>query len=238
MSLTPSLNTPDSDLPLSESLLSTLEAEKNRRLTENRLGYYKPYPKQADFHAAGAKYRERLLMAGNQTGKTLASAMELAFHVTGLYPAWWKGHRFDRAIRAWACGETSEVVRETTQLLLLGPSGQHGTGCIPKASLVDVVPARGLADLADTIRVRHENGDISTIALKAYSQGRERFQGATIDYLRSMKNRRLTIFSEALTRTNVTQGPCVLTFTPLKGVSAPSLSASFTSPRQTATSPP
>ena len=31
-----------------------------------------------------------------------------------------KGHRFDRAIRAWGCGEASEVVRETTQLLLLG----------------------------------------------------------------------------------------------------------------------
>ena len=27
------------------------------------------------------------------------------------------------------------------------------------------------------------------------------------------------VFSEALTRTNVSQGPCVLTFTPLKGVS-------------------
>jgi phage terminase large subunit-like protein len=175
-----------------------LEAEKNRRLTENRLQYYKPYPKQADFHAAGAKYRERLLMAGNQTGKTLASAMELSMHATGQYPSWWKGHRFDRAIRAWACGETSEVVRETTQLLLLGPSGQHGTGCIPKASLVDVVPARGLADLADTIRVRHESGDISTIALKAYSQGRERFQGATIDYLALDEEPPFDVFSEAL----------------------------------------
>jgi phage terminase large subunit-like protein len=215
-----SLNTPEESLPIGEQLLATLEAEKSRRLTENRLGYYKPYPKQAEFHAAGAKYRERLLMAGNQTGKTLASAMELAFHVTGLYPAWWKGHRFDRAIRAWACGETSKVVRETTQLLLLGPSGQHGTGCIPKSSLFDVVPARGLADLADTIRVRHENGDVSTIALKAYSQGRERFQGATIDYLTLDEEPDFEIFSEALTRTNVTRGPCVLTFTPLKGVSS------------------
>ena len=131
-------------------------------------------------------------MAGNQTGKTLASAMELAMHATGIYPEWWTGFRFDRAIRAWACGETSEVVRETTQLLLLGPVGQHGSGCIPKASLVEVVPARGLADLVDTIRVKHECGDISTISLKAYSQGRERFQGATIDYFPWMKNRRPT----------------------------------------------
>ena len=161
--------------------------------------------------------------------------MELAFHVTGLYPDWWQGHRFDRAIRAWACGETSEVVRETTQLLLLGPSGQHGTGCIPKSSLFDVVPARGLADLADTIRVRHENGDVSTIALKAYSQGRERFQGATIDYLTLDEEPDFEIFSEALTRTNVTRGPCVLTFT---RAFRPWSNASSTSHRQTAMSPP
>jgi phage terminase large subunit-like protein len=197
-----------------------LEAEKTRRLTEKRLAYYKPYPKQADFHSAGATYRERLLMAGNQTGKTLASAMELSMHATGQYPAWWQGHRFDRAIRAWCCGETSEVVRETLQLLLLGPHGQHGTGCIPKASLLEAVPARGLADLVDTIRVRHESGDTSTIALKAYSQGRERFQGATIDYLGLDEEPPYDIFTEALTRTNTTRGPCVLTFTPLLGVSS------------------
>jgi hypothetical protein len=67
--------------------------------------------------------------------------------------------------------------------LLLGEPGQHGTGCIPKTALVEVVPARGLADLADIIRVQHVSGDVSTISLKAYAQGRERFQGATIDYL-------------------------------------------------------
>jgi phage terminase large subunit-like protein len=47
------------------SLLAALEAEKQRRLTENRLAYYKPYPKQAEFHEAGATKRERLLMAAN-----------------------------------------------------------------------------------------------------------------------------------------------------------------------------
>ena len=62
----------------------------------------------------------------------------------GNIPSGGSGHRFDRAIRAWACGETSEVVRETIQLLLLGPPGQHGTGCIPKAALLDVVSAAGL----------------------------------------------------------------------------------------------
>src|SRR6516165_11475659 len=45
-------------LPISEAnsavLLQTLTAEKTRRSTENRLAYYSPYPKQLEFHAAGA----------------------------------------------------------------------------------------------------------------------------------------------------------------------------------------
>jgi hypothetical protein len=75
--------------------------------------------------------------------------MELAAHASGQYPPWWQGYKFDRAIRAWAAVETTEVVRATIQLLLLGEPGQHGTGCIPKSALVEVLPARGPADLAD-----------------------------------------------------------------------------------------
>jgi len=107
-------------------------------------------------------------MAANQVGKTFAAAMELAAHATGQYPPGWQGYRFDRAIRAWACGETGEVVRATIQLLLLGEPGQHGSGCIPKSALIEVVPARGTPELADIIRVQHVGGDVSTISLKAY----------------------------------------------------------------------
>jgi len=67
--------------------------------------------------------------------------------------------------------------------------------------------------------VQHASGDVSTISLKAYSQGRERFQGATIDYLWLDEEPDASIFSEALTRTNIARGPSVLTFTPLKGMS-------------------
>src|SRR5207247_10361772 len=48
-----------------------------------------------EFHSLGAKYRERLFMAGNQLGKTLAGGFECAMHVTGEYPDWWDGRVFD-----------------------------------------------------------------------------------------------------------------------------------------------
>src|SRR5215467_5983017 len=46
-----------------------IEWAKRRR--ENSLAHYRPYPKQIDFHDAGATHRERLFMAGNQLGKTV-----------------------------------------------------------------------------------------------------------------------------------------------------------------------
>ena len=143
------------------TLVQTLEAEKARRRTESRLSYYRPYDKQREFHAAGATHRERLLMAGNQLGKTLAGGFEAAMHATGRYPDWWQGKRFDRPTVGWACGVTGEVVRDTVQKVLVGRTGQEGSGAIPKDAIVELVSARGIPDLLDTIRVKHVSGGTS-----------------------------------------------------------------------------
>jgi phage terminase large subunit-like protein len=202
-----------------EAAITRLEAVKAQRAAENKLAHFTPFPKQLEFFAAGAKYRERLLMSANQVGKSTAAAHEVAAHTSGLYPPWWPGYRFDRPVRAWVCGETGEVLREPMQRLLLGPEGQYGTGAIPKSALLDVVPARGLAELVDTIRVQHVSGGISTIALKSYAQGRERFQGATIDFAVLDEEPPADVFTEVLTRLNVSQGPLIMVFTPLRGMS-------------------
>ena len=144
-----------------------LEAEQTRRIAENRLVHYRPYPKQEAFHAAGLSARERLLMAGNQLGKTLAGGYEVAIHATGRYPDWWRGRRFDKPTVGWVCGITGETVRDTVQRILLGRPGEEGTGAIPKDAIAQTVPSRGVADLLDTIRVRHVSGAVSTIGLKS-----------------------------------------------------------------------
>jgi hypothetical protein len=79
-----------------EAAISRLEAMKAQRAAENKLAHYRPYPKQVAFHTAGARCRERLLIAANQSGKSLAGAMECAMHATGRYPDWWKGRRFHK----------------------------------------------------------------------------------------------------------------------------------------------
>src|SRR6476646_8839050 len=98
----PTMDAPPLGIDL-EAVERSFVAEQTRRLAENKLAYYKPYPKQKEFHEAGATKRERLLMAANQVGKTWAGGFELAMHATGRYPEWWRGRRFDRPIVAWAC---------------------------------------------------------------------------------------------------------------------------------------
>ena len=203
-----------------QQLEETLTAERARRRTEGKLFYYSPYEKQIEFHEAGATARERLLMAGNQLGKTLAGGFEVAMHTTGIYPSWWKGRRFDRPTVGWACGVTGEVVRDTIQKILVGRPGQPGTGAIPKDAIAELVSARGIPDLLDTIKVKHVSGGISIIGLKTYAAGREKFQGETLDFVWFDEEPPMEIYTEGLTRTNVGASPVWMTFTPLMGVSS------------------
>ena len=186
----------------------------------NKLATYAPYPKQLEFHAAGQTYRERLLSAGNQLGKTLAGSMEIAMHLTGKYPEWWPGRRWDKPIRTWAAGITGESTRDTVQTLLLGPPGELGTGSIPKSSIIEVSSARGLAGSIDTVLIKHASGGRSMIQLKSYEKGREKWQGPTLDAVWFDEEPPEDIYSEGLTRTNATGGFAFMTFTPLLGMSA------------------
>jgi phage terminase large subunit-like protein len=203
---------------LSPDFLSRLEKEWEKRRSRNKLAAYQPYPKQLEFHAAGLDYRERLLMAGNQLGKTLAAGMETAMHLTGDYPSGWPGRHWRRPVVGWAAGVTGESTRDNPQRILLGRPGEFGTGAIPKDRIIDHTASRGLADALDTVHVRHASGDISTLQFKAYEKGREKWQGETLDYVWFDEEPPEDIYTEGLTRTNATGGMTYITFTPLLGI--------------------
>ena len=207
-----------SDLPPGQAF-ALLLAETARRREENRLARYAPYQKQRDFHAAGAEFRERLFMAGNQLGKTVAGGAEAAYHATGLYPDWWAGRRFDGPTRAWVAGVTGESTRDNPQRVLLGDQGRIGTGTLPKALIEKLTPARGINGLMDTVLVRHATGGTSQIGFKTYEKGREKWQGETLHWLWFDEEPPLAIYTEGLTRTNVLGGVTFVTFTPLLGMS-------------------
>jgi phage terminase large subunit-like protein len=68
--------------------------------------------------------------------------------------------------------------------------------------------------------VRHISGEWSTITLKSYLAGREKFAGESLDWIWLDEEPPLEIFTEALTRTNIGGGPVWMTFTPLLGMSS------------------
>ena len=168
-------------LPTNSDLLrelATLTSELHRRTRGTKLFRYQPYAKQREFHAAGAVHRERLLMAANQVGKTLAGACESAFH----YPPWWPGKRWDRPVKGWAGSESSELTRDGVQRMLVGPpkiEAQWGTGLIPAADLMDWARRPGVPDALDGVVVKHVSGGTSTLGFKSYDQGRTRWQATT-----------------------------------------------------------
>jgi phage terminase large subunit-like protein len=193
-----------------------------RRQSQRRLTDYAPYPKQREFHAAGATHRERMLMAGNQLGKTLSAAFEVAMHLTGKYPPWWVGKRFDRPVRWLAGSESAELTRKGIQRLLLGPpenEAQWGTGAIPKADVVDWARRQGVPDAVATINVQSIYGGISSVQLATYDQGRTKWQADTVDGVWFDEEPPEDIYFEGITRTNTTLGPIMTTLTPLMGVS-------------------
>lgn len=195
----------------------TLLEEKSKRKSENKLKDYKPYIKQKEFHAQIV--RERLLMAGNQLGKTVAGAFEMAMHLTGLYPEWWTGRVFDNPIAAWAGSVSTLATRDTVQRLVCGRPGKLGSGSVPKSLIVDKKSAMGTPDLLDHIKVRHVTGGESILAFKSYEQGREKWQGETLDIVWFDEEPAQDIYTEGLTRTNATGGMTYMTFTPLLGMS-------------------
>ncbi len=205
-----------------ERVLMLLQ-EKEHRRKRNFIASYVPNAKQREFHRQSNYYAERCFMAGNQLGKTLAGACEMAYHLTGLYPDWWEGMRFTKPITAWACGVTPEVIRDSAQLLLVGSieKGEVGMGTIRGDLIESTQRALGTPNFLDNVMVRHVSGGLSICRLKAYSQGREKFQASTIDLIWFDEEPPEEIYSEGLTRTN--KGyfgrTSLLTYTPLMGMS-------------------
>lgn len=211
------------------ALKKKIETEQHRRRSINRLSEYRAYPKQRAFHAAGKTHTERLFMAGNQLGKTIAGGAEWAMHLTGRYPDWWNGATFAKPVTLWATGVTSESTRDNPQRVLLGSPPKEeewGTGMIPKDALVDWDRAMGVPNLLDNVVVKWGGGgDVqpgeSLLYFKSYEKGREKWQGPTIDGVWFDEEGPLDIYTEGLTRTNNGQRGqfTIMTFTPLLGMS-------------------
>lgn len=183
------------------------------------------YPKHLDFFRAGAQYRERCFRAANRIGKTISGSYELTCHLTGSYPDWWEGKRFDFPVRVWAAGKTNETTRDIVQTALLGEIAYEGTrkrvsgtGMIPGDRIGTLQWKMGVPDLCDTVKIKHRSGGSSLLGFKSYQQGRGSFEGTAQHAIWLDEECPLDIYGECLIRTATTKGIILLTFTPLDGL--------------------
>lgn len=193
--------------------------ELEHRKATNTMARYEPYDYQKKFHNTTAQ--QRLLMAGNRIGKSFSGAMEMAYHLTGLYPEWWQGKKFPRPIRAWAGGASNETTRDICQKELVGqpddPSAR-GTGSIPLKLIGETVRKAGVPNAMNSLVIKHVSGGWSRLAFKAYEMGKEKWMGETVDVVWLDEEPPSSIYTQALTRTADKGGIVYMTFTPENGM--------------------
>ena len=194
-------------------------------LETNQLQAYSPYDYQRKFHAGkdeqGGVARQRMLMAGNKTGKTYCGAMELSYHLPGLYPEWWLGVKFDKPIKAWAAGNTSNNTRDIVQSELLGEPGdpeEFGKGAIPKHLIVSTERQPGVPNAIAQVVVKHISGRNSKLQLKSYEQGKQAWMGTAVQCCWLDEEPPQDIYSQALRASLKTGGLVFMTFTPESGL--------------------
>ena len=187
----------------------------------NQLKYFRPFQHQFKFFATGHSQR-RGILAANRIGKTVSTCFETAYHLTGLYPDWWHGKRFDKPITAMVAGEGWSQVALVLQNELLGTNDVKiktniGTGAIPRDCIVfDTMRSDGANCIG--VEIRHTSGSNSYLLFANYTQEVRQMQGFKLNLAVFDEQPPDDFFSEIVTRTATTQGQVLCSFTPLKGL--------------------
>ncbi len=195
-------------------LMQDLEEFESHSILE----HYDPYPYQVKFHSDEKRFR--CLRAGNRIGKTHSGGAELAYHLTGLYPDWWKGRRYDHAIRAVAAGKNNDKTRDIVQADLLGDPANNdaqGTGWIPKDCIIDTVRKQGVPDAKYHVLVKHVTGGTSKLTFLVYDMGKETWMAHKSDYVWLDEEPPEDIMSQAIRSIIDSGGSIAMTFTPENG---------------------
>ena len=186
----------------------------------NQLRYFRPFEHQRRFFTT--KTDRRGILAANRIGKTVSTCYETAYHLTGRYPDWWTGRRFDKPITAMVAGESWGQVALVLQAELLGSSDvkikeQLGTGAIPR-DCINFETMRGDGANAMGVEIRHTSGAMSYLLFANYTQEVRQMQGFKLNLAVFDEQPPDDFFSEIVTRTATTQGMVLCSFTPLKGL--------------------
>ena len=190
-----------------------IQKELNRRKGNDKLSTYntgdKVHAKQIAFHKCPK--RNRWVFGGNRSGKTECGAVEAVWTARGIHP-----YRENKPTNGWVVSLSYEVQREVAQAKILSYLNPDW--------IQDVVMTSGKKGeyeygIIDYILVKNVFGSLSRIGFKSCDQGREKFQGASLDWVWFDEEPPKEIYQECVMRVLDTKGNIWGTMTPLKGLS-------------------
>jgi phage terminase large subunit-like protein len=201
--------------------LQDLVIEVADEMKYNQLKYFRPFEHQLKFFETGSSER-RGILAANRIGKTVSTCYETACHLTGLYPDWWTGYRFNKPITCMVAGEGWSQVALVLQNELLGTqdvkiTDNLGTGVIPRDCIIQDTMRNDGANCIG-VEIRHVSGANSYLLFANYTQEVRQLQGFKLNLAVFDEQPPDDFFSEIVTRTATTQGKVLCSFTPLKGL--------------------
>lgn len=192
--------------------IAQIDLELKKRAAENKLSGYnsgrKKHKKQMAFHKC--KKRNRWVFGGNRSGKTECGAVETLWMLRGIHP-----YRKNRKNTfGWVVSLSQQVQRDVAQSKILY--------YLPKSWIADITMLSGRKDspesgVIDQIKIKNVFGGISTLGFKSCDQGREKFQGSSLDFVWFDEEPPRDIYEECLMRVLDTRGDIFGTMTPLKG---------------------
>lgn len=168
----------------------------------------KVHLKQLAFHKCPKK--NRWVFGGNRSGKTECGAVETVWLARGIHP-----FKENKPVSCWVVSLSKQVQRDVAQSKIL-----H---YLRKDWIKEIVMSSGRSDWADNgvidfILVKNVFGGVSRIGFKSCDQGREKFQGASLDFVWFDEEPPFEIYNECRMRVLDKKGMIFGTMTPLKGL--------------------
>ena len=193
--------------------LLQIEKEQQKRAKGDNLSNYNTgeikHLKQLEFHKCQKK--NRWVFGGNRSGKTECGAVESVYMARGIHP-----YRKNKDnVFGWVVSLSQQVQRDVAQAKILR--------YLNKSWILDVTMLSGKKEsleygVIDQIRIKNVFGGVSVIGFKSCDQGREKFQGSSLDFVWFDEEPPKDIYDECRMRVLDKKGDIFGTMTPLKGL--------------------
>jgi len=189
------------------NLLNEISRRKNCRLYSYNNGEV-IHKKQVEFHQN--QKRNRWVFGGNRSGKTECGAVETIWLARGIHP--YRENRKD--VFGWVVSLSTKVQKEVAQDKILK--------YLDKSFIHEIIMNTGKKNspeygIIDTIVIKNIYGGLSRVSFKSCEEGREKFQGTSLDFVWFDEEPPEDIYNECKMRVLDKCGDIFGTMTPLKG---------------------